>query len=393
VSQIALTFVLLVGAGLLTRSFVNLTSVERGFVSENVITLRLEPTGSRYASDDHVRAVLQELHERLQSLPGVQSVAAATQMPFSGGSTSNNTTVETREGLVETNVERANVSATYFRTMSIPLLAGRPFTPQDEVSDTPVVIVSRAMARGYWPNEEAIGQRIKEGGIESDSPWLTVVGVAADVRHRRLEVEQGAKMYLPFREGMTWQMNSDGQAVSSNRTFVLKTLMDPTGVMAAARDVVHGVDSDLPIVELSTLDHLISRSVAAPRSRTILVGSLAALATVLAVVGIFAVLAYAVVQRTNEIGIRMALGAASHDVVRGVMKRAAVLSATGLAIGLGVVLAAVRALEGFLFEIRPADPATLTAAALLLAAAALAASYIPARWATKIDPVAALRRE
>ncbi|NIM51452.1 MAG: ABC transporter permease, partial [Gemmatimonadales bacterium] len=209
VSQIALTFVLLVGAGLLTRSFVHLTSVERGFVSENVITLRLEPTGARYSSDDRVRAFYQELYERLESVPGVQAVAAATQMPFSGGTTRNITTVETRAGLVETNVERANVTASYFRVMSIPLVAGRPFTPQDKDSDIPVAIVSQAMARAYWPDEEAVGRRIKEGGdvvfnevvdIEGDSPWLTVVGVAGDVRHQGLDVEPRAKMYLPFRQ-------------------------------------------------------------------------------------------------------------------------------------------------------------------------------------------------
>ncbi|UCC49391.1 MAG: FtsX-like permease family protein, partial [Gemmatimonadota bacterium] len=156
VSQIALTFVLLVGAGLLTKSFVHLTTVERGFVSENVITLRLELTAARYSSDDRVRAFYQELYERLESIPGVQAVAAATQMPFSGGTTRNITTVETRAGLVETNVERANVTASYFRVMSIPLVAGRAFTPQDKYSDTPVAIVSQAMARAYWPGEEAV---------------------------------------------------------------------------------------------------------------------------------------------------------------------------------------------------------------------------------------------
>ncbi len=393
VSQIALTFVLLVGAGLLTRSFVQLTSVERGFVSENLITLRLELTGTLYSSDDRVGALYQELYERLESVPGVQAVAAATQMPFSGGTTSNTTTVETRVGLEETNVERANVSATYFRVMSIPLVSGRSFTPQDRYSDKPVAIVSQAMAQAHWPDGEAIGRRIREGSIEGDSPWVTVVGVAADVRHRGLDAEPQPKMYLPFRQGMIWQMSSDGQAVSSNRTVVLKTSIDPSGVMAAARDVVRAIDPDLPIVELSTLDRLISRSVAGPRFRTILIGSLAALATVLAVVGIFGVLAYAVARRTNEIGIRMALGAARVDVVRGVLKRGLTLLTIGLAIGLVVSLAAVRALERFLFEISPTDPATLMAVALLLTSAALAASYIPARRATRVDPVEALRRE
>jgi len=393
VSQIALSFVLLVGAGLLTRSFVHLNAVERGFVSENVITLRLELTGARYSSDERVRAVSRDLYERLEAVPGVQAVAAATQMPFSGGTSRNTTTVETQTGFVETNVERANVTAEYFRVMSIPLVAGRLFTPQDRDSDIPVTVVSQTMARAYWPNEEAIGRRIKEGGIEDDLPWLTVVGVAGDVRHQGLDVEPRAKMYLPFRQGMTWLMNSDGQAVSSDQTVVIKTAIDPAGVMAAVREVMRAVDPDLPIVELSTLDRLISRSVAGPRFQTILIVSLATLATVLAVIGIFGVLAYAVARRTNEIGIRMALGAARNDVIRGVLQRGLAVLATGLAIGLAITLVAVQSVERFLFEISPTDPATLMAVALLLASAALGASYIPARRATRVDPVEALRHE
>jgi len=393
VPQIALTFVLLVGAGLLTRSFVRLTSVERGFVSENLTTLRLELTGARYSSDDRVRATYQDLYERLESIPGVQGVAAATQMPFSGGTTHNTTTVETLGGTVETNVERANVTASYFRVMSIPLVAGRPFTPEDKDSDLPVAIVSQTMARAYWPNEEAVGRRIKEGGVDDDAPWLTVVGVVGDVRHQGLDVEPRAKMYVPFRPGMTWLMNSDGRAVSTDRTVVLKSSIDPSGVMAAARDVVRAVDPDLPIVELSTLDRLIGRSVAGPRFQTVLIVSLAALATALAVIGVFGVLAYAVARRTGEIGIRMALGATRNDVVRAVLRRCLVLVAAGLVIGLVATLAAVRALERFLFEISSTDPATLIAAALLVTSAAVGASYIPARRATRVEPVEALRHE
>ncbi len=393
VSQIALTFVLLVGAGLLTKSYVHLTTADPGFDSEHVVALRLEPTGARYASDDRVQVFYQELYGRLEAVPGVQAVAAATQVPFLGGTTRNNTTVETRDGPIETNVERANVSASYFQVMSIPLVAGRAFTPQDRESETPVTIVSQTMARAYWPNEGALGRRVKEGSVDDDSPWLTVIGVAGDVRHQGLDVEPRAKIYLPFREGMTWQMSGDGRFVSSSRTVVLKTSIDPAGVMGAVRDAVRAVDPDLPVVELSTLDRLISRSVAEPRFRTILIGSIATLATVLAVVGIFGVLAYAVAQRTGEIGIRMALGAAQTDVVRSVLKRGTPLLATGLAIGLVVALATVRALERFLFEIRPTDVTTLISVAALLTGAALAASYIPARRATKIDPVEALRRE
>jgi predicted permease len=375
------------------RSFLHLTSVERGFLSENLVTLRLELNGSRYSSEDRVREVYQELHQRLQTIPMVEAVAAATQMPFSGGSTRNTTTVETATGPVETNLERANVTSSYFQVMGIPLLAGRPFRPLDRESDPPVAIVSQAMARAYWPGQNAIGQRIKEGGIDSDSPWLNVVGVAGDVRHQGLEVEPRAKIYLPFHKGMTWMMSGDGRAVSSHQTAVLRLSADPSGVMAAVRGVVRAVDPDLPIIELASLDHLISRSVAAPRFRMVLITALATLAMVLAVVGIFGVLTYAVERRTKEIGVRMALGAALSDVVAGVVKRGLVMLAFGLMIGLGVSLAAARALASFLYEINPIDPLTMIVVSLLLTSAALVASYLPARRATRVDPVAVLKRE
>jgi predicted permease len=392
VSEIALTFVLLVGAGLLTKSFLRLMSVDTGFESENLIALRLALEGNRYSSDDQVLATYQELYERLQAIPGVQEVAAATQMPFSGGSTSNRTTVDTRTGFVESSIERSNVAASYFRVMGIPVVAGRPFTPEDRDSDIPVAIVSQAMAHTYWPNEQAIGQRFKEGDVDSDSPWITVVGVAGDVRHSGLDVRQDSKIYLPFRKGMTWLM-ADAQVVTSTQTVVFKTALDPAGVIAATREVVRNIDPDLPIIQLSTLDSLISRSVADPRFRTILIGSLAVLAAALSMVGIFGVLSYAVSQRTNEIGIRMALGAERADVVRDVVKKALVLLVLGIAVGSAVTFAAVRTIEGFLFKVDPLDPATLLGVALLLAVAAMAASYIPARRATKVDPIAALRRE
>jgi putative ABC transport system permease protein len=392
VSEIALTFVLLVGAGLLTKSFLHLLSVNPGFEPENLIALRLSLEGSRYSSDDHVRATYQELYERLQALPGVQEVAAATQMPFSGGSTSNRTTVDTRTGFVESSIERSNVTASYFRVMGIPLIAGRPFTPEDKDSDIPVAIVSQATARTYWPDEQAIGQRFKEGSVDSDSPWITVVGVAGDVRHEGLDVQQYSKIYLPFSKGMTWLM-ADARVVTSTQTVVLKTALDPAAVMAAARDVVRTVDPDLPIIQMSTLDSLISRSVANPRFRTILIGSLAVLAAVLSMVGVFGVLAYAVSQRTNEIGIRMALGARSAHVVRSVLYKSLMLLGFGIGIGAAVTLAAVRTIQGFLFEVAPLDPGTLLSVALLLTVAAMAASYIPARRATKVDPIAALRQE
>jgi ABC-type antimicrobial peptide transport system permease subunit len=220
---------------------------------------------------------------------------------------------------------------------------------------------------------------VRLGHVDSDNPWLTVVGVVGDVR-QRLETEPYPMLYFPL-EG------------DESRALLLKTALPPAGLMPAVRSAVQVVDPNIPISQLQTFEERIDRSVAQPRVRTVLTSALAGLAAVLCVVGIFGVLAYAVVQRTNEIGIRMALGAETVDVVSGVLKRSLGFLGLGIALGLGVTLAAVRAIEDFLFDVEPVDPATLISVALLLAVAAIAASYIPARRATKVDPVEALRRE
>jgi putative ABC transport system permease protein len=379
VSEIALTFVLLVGAGLLIRSFSRLTSVDPGFSSEGVVMMRMDMRGDRYSSEEERSQAYHELHARLEALPGVTAVAFASPGPFRGW-WSNGTTVDTREGFVDTNTQQEEISADYFETMRIPLLAGRTFTPAEMEDQAPVVIVNQSLAETFWPEAEALGQRVRLGGhgADNDNPWLTVVGVASDVR-RRLDGEPYATLFHPL-------SYRDAAAV-------IKTSLDPTMAITGAREALKAVDPEVPIISLSTLEDEIDRTVAGPRVRTVLLGAFALFSSFLAVLGIFGLLAYAVSQRTNEIGIRIALGAESGTVMRGVLQRGLSILVLGLALGLLITLVAVRVLDPFLFQVGSTDPNTLLMVALLLSGATVGASIIPARRAMRVDPVEALRAE
>lgn len=378
-SQITLTFVLLVGAGLLIKSFARLTSTERGFDAEGVLTLDVDVRGSRYPSDRQQRPAFEELYERLRAIPGVTDVGASRAGPFLSR-WSHEVHVETAAGQITTSPLFDFVSDSYFRTMGVPLLAGRAFSADERFRVSPVVIVNETMARTFWPNDNAVGKRIiwEEAVVDSVSQWFTVVGVVGNVQ-RRLEDSPFPTAYYPLYYG--------------NPTVVVKTAVDPTLTRDAVQEAVRAVDPTLPIVGVQMLEQTIGSSVAGPRVRTLLVSGLAVLAATLAVVGIFGVLAYSLAQRTNEIGIRMALGAAGANVVRGVVVRGLKLLGIGVALGLAVSLAANRVLVGFRFDVDPIDLATLVVVSLLLTTATLVASYLPARRAAKVDPVEALRRD
>jgi putative ABC transport system permease protein len=397
-SEIALAFVLLVSAGLLVKSFLQLTNVERGFDSERVLTFRFtvpatglgrparagRPRPAPSLSPDQLRQLeyLTPLVERLAGLPGVELAALADNMPFMGGTSSGTTTLATSSGMLETNVERSAVSPLYFRALGVPIIQGREFTADDGPNGIRVAIVSRGMAERYWPNESPLGRRLKRSSRESDGPWLTVVGVAADVRHQGLDVEPRPKMYMPY-----------AQAPRSRVDVLLKSRIPPALVANTIRGAIADYDPTVPLPDIRELESVISSSVAAPRFRTGLVLLLALVAGLLAVIGVYGVLAYTMAQRRSEIGIRMALGAKQSDVMRSVIGRGAALAGIGLAIGTALAWAAVRSLNSFLFQTSTHDPLMFVAAILVLAGAALAASYLPARRATKIDPVEALRAE
>ena len=379
ISEVALAFVLLVAAGLLLKSFVSLTSVERGFVSENLLTMNLSLPESRYSSE-RARAFYSELYERLAALPGVQAVAAAGQVPLLSGSSSGTIQVENAAGIAETNVHRSTVTPSYFQVMGVPVLAGRAFTAGDREGSALVAAISQSMAQRYWPGENPIGHRIKLGSADSDRPWRTIVGVVGDVRHQRPHIDPQPWLYLPVQ-----------QRGRRSLAIVLKTSTDPSALARLARTTVWAIDPDLPVVRTATLDELIKRSVATPRFRTTLLGLMAGLAILLAVVGVYGVIAHAVALRTQEIGVRMALGARPVDVVSDVLRRGAMLAVIGLGLGLATSAVTLRVLDAFLFEVSSSDPTIAALAAATLAAATLLASYVPARRASRMNPVAALR--
>jgi predicted permease len=381
VSEIALTFVLLTGAGLLVKSFVRLTSVNPGFASENMLTLYVEPPAAKYDSDVSLRALYLELAERLEAVPGVQAVASSSQMPFADGTMSYAIHIESQPGGETFHIECSNVTASYFQVMSIPIIAGRAFTPEEDWSAAPFIIISQEMAERFWPDGEAIGQRVRMRATDTPS-WFTIVGVAGDVHHQGLGVEPHPKFYIPFSSG-----------IDDDQTFAIRTRVNPAGIVGAAQDAIWAMDPDILVAHVSTFDDLISRSIANPRFQTIFLSSFSALSAVIAVVGIFGLLACSVVQRTHEIGIRMALGAGHRNVMFSVLRRGLALAGTGLTIGLVVSLFAVRVLKSYLFEISPTDPPTLVAVTVLFASAAMVASYIPARRATRVDPMLAIKHE
>jgi len=383
--ETAVAFMVIAASAVLFKSFVRLTTVERGFSSEGVIACRFQmPVESRV--DIQARNnLLRELGDELNVIPGVSNVALANNMPFVSGMSSGTTFLENRTGTVETGVERSAVTAGYFEVLDIPILAGRAFTEMDRPGSPPVTIVSEGMAQEYWPNEDPIGARVKVGELDSDSPWMTVIGVAGDVRHRGLHVEPQPKLYRSL-----LQSSSHSSWVVS---VAIQTQHDANAVVGPVRDVLGRVLPEVPTPTITSLDQLISRSVMMPRFRTQLMTMLAGLAGLLAAVGIYGVLACATAQRFGEIGIRMALGARPSDVVTDVVRSGLALAAIGLTLGIGATLAVFRILRSFLYQTSAHDPMTLVVAVLVILATVLAASCIPALRAAKVDPVEALRHE
>jgi putative ABC transport system permease protein len=381
VSEIALAFVLLAGAALFIKSYTALTAVEPGFVADNVLTMSVELPEKYRDSPEEAYNFVAELHDRLGALPGVQAVGGASQMPFMGGTSWPPTSVETSDDIVDDNIHHATVTPEYFATMKIPLIAGRQLAQTDRFSAPHVAVVSEAMVRNYWPDENPIGRRIRVN-VGDDPQWITIVGIVGDVKYG-LNRNPYPQFYRPYAQDSGWYQN-----------IVLKTAMAPDALTPAVRDLLRSMDPDVPTT-IRRLEDRIDQSSAVARKRfqIYLLGCLSGLAALLAVVGIYGVLAYIVSQRSHEIGIRMALGAGKASVMRNVVGRGLLLAGIGLVIGFAIALAFSRLMESLLFEVSPTDPATLAGVALLVALAAVAASSLPAYRATKVDPSEALRQE
>jgi putative ABC transport system permease protein len=384
VAQIAISLVLLAGAGLMINSLVRLQRVDPGFDPRNLLSMTVSLSGSPLgAESEETIGFYERLPERLEALPGVVSVSAVNSLPVSGGDSHGTLTIDGRPftpGEAPTASFR-RILPGYFRVMGIPLLQGRDFEPGEGQGEPYVVIISETMARRYWTDGDAVGSRIKVGPEESE-PWLTVVGVARDVRNERLAAAADLATYEPHRQRPWQTMN-----------VLVRTESDPTALIPVVRDEIRRAGSDIPVYDIATMPQRIAASLASRRFVVGLLALFAAIAFTLAAIGVYGVIAFSVAQRRREFGVRMALGAAQRDVARLVLRHGVRLTLIGTAFGLALALGLARALSGLLFQVAPNDPLTYGIAVLAIACLALAAAYIPARRAAQVDPVEALRSE
>ncbi len=385
VAQFSLALMLLIGAGLLIRSFQRVLQVDPGFQTTNIVSGMISLPHTGYKENSQKRTFDLELMRRLEAAPGVESTGAGTDLPLESGWTK----IFSIEGQVPPPGAGLNVDShtvvlgDYFQTLGIPLIRGRFFNNTDREKSTRVVIINKTLADRYFHGEDPIGHRIKWGPPESDSYWMTIIGVVGDVKQFDLE-----KDVLP----QTYESYLQYESFSELR-IVLRGKGGAENLVSALQTSVHALDPQLPITRVRTMEQVMSQSIAPRRFYLILIVVFAFSAIVLAAVGLYGVVAYAVEQRRREIGIRMSLGAAPYDVMKLVLGWALSLVTLGVIAGILGSVAVTRLLTGFLFGIKSMDPVTFLAVPLLLATIALLASYIPARRAMKVDPTVALRYE
>jgi len=383
VGQIALTLLLLIGAVLMARSLWTLLHVAPGFRTQNLLTARLTLPRLRYPDPGRIATFQRELLESLGNVPGVRSAGFAAYLPLTGDDNGWAFTIEGRAPLPAGVYDVAKyrpVSHGYFETMGMPLTSGRDFTSADTQDRPFVVVINESMARAYWGRENPVGQRLRFG---SDT-WRTVIGIAGDVRHEGLDRGLQPEMYVPFAQA------PQPETVS---TLVVRTSIDAASITPTARKAISAIDAALPMDQVRTMEQLISSSVAEPRFRTVLLGTFSMLGLLMASIGIYGVVNYSVTQRTREFGIHLAVGATPGRVLRVVLGEATILIAAGLGSGLIAALALMKLVARFLYGVTPLDPMTFVMVPLFLFTVALLASYVPARRATRVDPMVALRYE
>jgi len=386
VCEIALALILSVGAGLMIRSMAALTSVNPGFAPAQLATFRLTLPQRRYDTPQKITALYDELRSRLEADPAIRSVGSSTSLPPDGSAMSDTFTAEgqqTSPNQSSPDSPLVFVDEHYFKTLGIPLVAGRFFDQRDAPGTPPVVIVNETLATRYFPGGNAVGRRLKQGGAERpNTPWMEIVGVVGDVKYSGLNAPPEPAFYL-----------ADRQQPFLRRFVLIRTTADPRAALNSIRTAVSALDRDVPVTRLYTLDQLMNDSVAAPRFRTTLVTVFALLGLTLAAIGIYGVMAYAVSERTRELSVRVALGATTRDVMRMVLVEAFALAAAGVVLGVAGAVATTRLMAALLFGVTPTDPATFVSIAGVLMTIALAGSYVPARRATRVDPMATLRSE
>ena len=380
--EVALSLVLLIGAGLMIKSFVRLQQTNLGFNPDQVLTVNLTLSKSRYPEDRQQAAFFQQALERIQSLTGVQSAGATTALPLTLSLSGSDFRIEGRpepEAGKEMIINASSVSPSYFSTLGISLMKGRDFSDRDN-SDAPLAaIINNDLARIYFPGEDPIAKRITFDDGES---WISIVGMVADTKRVGLDTSTKPEVYFPYL-----------QVPSPSMTLVVRTATEPLSLVGAVKNQIQMVDKDLPLGESKTMQQVLSESKSGRRFNLVLLTVFATVALILAMVGIYGVMSYAVTQRTHEIGIRVAIGAQSRDVFRMVVGEGMILAMIGIGFGLVGAFALTRLMTTMLFGVEPTDPATFITIAALLIGVTLVACYIPGRKATKVDPLVALRYE
>jgi predicted permease len=394
VGEMAIGTVVLVGAGLLLRSFQQLGKIPLGFDTRNVLSLRVIPRGPNYMSVTQRGAFFQQVLEKIHAIPGVQLAGAISNLPLDLSTDIIPLSIEGRtppspgQGPV---ADYRLVTPEYFEALRIPVIEGRSFSWSDAPLSLAVAVISKGMARSYWPSENPLGKRIKLGPLNSPSPWLSVVGVVGDVRNYSPTTEPQPTIYLPYAQSQGVRLAFP--ELLTLRDIVVRTAVDPSSAASAAREAIWTIDRDLAVSRVRTMDDVFSIVVTPQRFNLQLLGLMAGLALILATVGLYGVTAYSVEQRTREIGIRVTVGAEPRHVISMVLLHGVKLAVVGMAIGVGCALLLTRLMRSLLFGVTSADPLTYVLVSGLLFLVALAASYVPARSALRIDPLSALRNE
>jgi predicted permease len=393
-SEFALALVLLVGAALMIRSFIALQSVDPGFNPHNLQTMVVSVTGSEQSDRARRVGFYQQLIRQMEALPGVKSVSAINHLPLAGDLWYQSVWIDGRpippHGEEQGAVYRS-VLPNYFRTMNIPVLRGRDFTESDNLKVPDEVIVNQRLAGEFWPGEDPIGKRITIDDPHNNPSWITVVGVVKDATQDDWTALPRSEVYLPFLQSGNYLENPSSHF--SYLTLVVRTTVDPAAVAPAMLGVVSSLDSNVPVSEIQTMDEVVAGATAQPRFYLVVLVMFAAVAVIMAAGGIYGVMSYSVSRRTHEIGIRRSLGATPRDVFALVVRHAMAVALAGAGVGLLGALALTHLMSSLLFGVRPVDPLTFVGVPVLLCAVALMASYIPARRATRIDPMSALRCE
>jgi predicted permease len=382
IAEVALALVLLSGAALLIKSFAKLQNVNPGFNPRNALTFEISLPKIQYADDPSIVRFNKEAQRRIATLPGVQSAGFSTILPLAGTNSDWSFAIQGRpsnDNSPSPDEEKRQVSPDYFRALQTPLIKGRLFGNADTADAPPVIIVNQAFAKKFWPNEDALGKRITFDNPKKNPKWITIVGVVGDIRHFGLDIDPKPEMYVPF-----------AQEPYFTTIYVVRSSQDPRGLLPAIRREIQAIDPAVPPANVRTFDDVIADSVAPRRLSVVLLGVFAAVAVLLATVGIYGVISYLVVQRTHEMGVRMALGAQRGDVLRLVVGHALKLVGIGTVVGLVLAFLSTRALSALLYSVGAFDPTTFIFVTIALATVALLASYIPALRATRADPLIAL---